>query len=324
MVSRNKNKSNNKNQANMETQKENKFEVKAAVKLLLTLFAISLLLSFLSSGFIEKQGNVAFIEIHDVISFDNQGSFGSTAASANDYVDLITSAEENPSIKVIVLDINSPGGEVVASKTIAKAISETNKPTIALIREVGASGAYWIASASDQIFADEASIVGSIGVIGSYVDLSGLLTRYNASYQRLVSGERKDTGTPFRKLTDDEEAYLQQKLDLIHDIFIKDVAKNRNIDVEKLKKLSDGSIFLGIEAKDLKLIDQLGGEREVKKYIESNFNITVEPVFYKTRRGFVDAILSSSSNIGYSVGTGIGNSLTQSAEADVKTTPFRS
>ena len=111
------------------------------------------------------------------------------------YLDL---AQRNPNIKGVLLEINSPGGTVVASKEIADKVKQMNKPVVSYIREIGTSGAYWIASSSNVIVADPLSITGSIGVIGSYLEFSQLLEKYGVTYQRLVSGSYKDTGSPFK------------------------------------------------------------------------------------------------------------------------------
>ena len=142
------------------------------------------------------------------------------------YLDL---AQRNPNIKGVLLEINSPGGTVVASKEIADKVKQMNKPVVSYIREIGTSGAYWIASSSNVIVADPLSITGSIGVIGSYLEFSELLEKYGVTYQRLVSGSYKDTGSPFKELTEEEKKILQSKIDLIHLRFVTDVSKNKNL-----------------------------------------------------------------------------------------------
>ena len=156
-------------------------------------------------------GNVAVIPIKGVIMIDSEDSlFATSVASSTDIVKLIEKAESDPSIEAIVFDINSPGGAPVASAEIARAIAEAEKPTVAVIREVGASGAYWAASAADHIIANEVSITGSIGVLASYLEYGDLLAEYNVSYTRFVSGEHKDMGSPYREMTNEEEEIYQQ------------------------------------------------------------------------------------------------------------------
>jgi protease-4 len=186
---------------------------------------------FVSSSDVQSLGNVAYIRITGPIVADAPTGFlAEEVASSTDIVELIEMASEDEEIKAILLEINSPGGTAVASYEIAEAVRLANKTTVAWIREAGASGAYWIATATDHVVANPVSIVGSIGVISSYIDFSGTLERYNASYQRLVSGKYKDMGSPFKKLTGEEEKIFQENLDIIRDVFIEEVAANRGMD----------------------------------------------------------------------------------------------
>ncbi|MCX8147084.1 MAG: signal peptide peptidase SppA, partial [Candidatus Woesearchaeota archaeon] len=199
-------------------------------------------------------------------------------------------AEKDSQIKAILLDINSPGGSAVATDEIANAIKRCNKTTVAVIRETGTSGAYWIASAADYVIANRMSVTGSIGVIGSYFELSGLLERYNITYERLVSGEYKDIGTPFKELTLEERKKLQGIIDEIHEDFINAIAENRNMSKEKIKEIATGEFFTGKKAKELGLVDELGGMDEAEKYIEKKLNITVKIRKYEKPISFSDLL----------------------------------
>ena len=121
------------------------------------------------------QGNVAVIAVKGMITVDQLPGFAMDyTAASTEIVSLIEEASENPRIEAIILDINSQGGSPVGSDEIAQAVKKTNKTTVSVIRELGASGAYWIASASDHVIANRMSITGSIGVVGSYLEFSGL------------------------------------------------------------------------------------------------------------------------------------------------------
>ena len=159
------------------------------------------------------------------------GLFGIGGVVSTTIAGYLKKAKENPRIKAIVVEINSPGGTVVASKEIAAAVEDakTKKPVIAWIREVGASGGYWVASSADHIIADEMSITGSIGVLGSYLSFGGLIEDYNVSYERLVGGQYKDAGSPFKDLSAEERELLQERINIIHDAFIRKVAKDRKM-----------------------------------------------------------------------------------------------
>ncbi|MEK6867565.1 MAG: signal peptide peptidase SppA, partial [Nanoarchaeota archaeon] len=210
-----------------------------------------------------KAGNVAVIPIKGVIMINEDDSlFATGVTSSTSVVALIEKAEQDETIEAIVFDINSPGGSPVASAEIARAIKESSKPTVAVIREVGASGAYWAASAADHIIANEVSITGSIGVLASYLEYGNLLERYNVSYERFTAGKYKDMGTPYREMSPEEKTLYQSELDIMHEIFIAAVAENRGLTYDTVEPLATGQIYLGVQAVENGLIDQLGGKQE--------------------------------------------------------------
>jgi protease IV len=280
------------------------------VVLFLVLFMLIPISLILFNG--STVGNVAIIPIEGVIMGSGGSSFSQSIVNSQSIVELIKKADDNPSIKVILLEINSPGGSAVASDEIATAIKNTNKPTIALIREVGASGGYWVATATDHIIANRMSITGSIGVISSYLEFSGLMEEYGVSYQRLVAGNKKDIGTPLRKLSSKEEEILQKKLNKIHDYFIKEIAENRGLSVENVRKVATGEFYLGVEAKELNLIDQLGNKESVEKYIKETYSIEkITFVSYIQPTGFFDLFSGVFSKFFFNIGEGFGSKLMQ-------------
>lgn len=276
----------------------------------LGLIALGVISLFAGVDVESLSGNVALIHIDGVImgSEDSQSFFESTTSSL-DAVELIEKADKNPNIKAIILEINSPGGSAVASEEIANAVKKTNKTTVAWIREVGASGAYWIASSADHIVANRVSITGSIGVIASYLEFPGLLERYNVTYRRLVAGKYKDIGSPFKEMTSEEASVFQQNLDVIRDYFVSEVAKNRNLNKKDVDKIANGLFYLGSQAKDLGLVDELGGKDEVIKYIDGKEDITAEIAEYKKEKGILDLLSNAMGKQFYFMGKGLGSSL---------------
>ena len=254
-------------------------------------------------------GNVALIPIEGVIvGSENDFLFESAAVSA-DIIELIEKADKNPNIKAIIFEINSPGGSAVASEEIADAVKKTNKTTVAWIREVGASGAYWIASSTDHIVANRVSITGSIGVIASYLEFPGFLERYNVTYRRLVSGKYKDIGSPFREMTSEEQEIFQKNLDAIRDYFVSEVAKNRNMERKDVDKAANGLFYLGIQAKELKLVDELGGKDEAIAYAEKKEGIKAEIAEYRKEKGLLGLLSDVLSKHSFFVGRGIGSAM---------------
>ncbi len=277
---------------------------------ILGFIAVGILSLFVGVDFESLSGNVALIQIEGVIvgAEDSEFLFESVTNS-QDAVELIEKADANPSIKAIILEINSPGGSAVASEEIANAVRKTNKTTVAWIREIGTSGAYWVASAADHIVANRVSISGSIGVIASYLEFPGLLERYNVSYRRLVSGKYKDIGSPFKEMTEEEKEIFQQDLDSIRDYFVSEVAKNRNLNKKDVDKIANGLFYLGAQAKELGLVDELGGKDEVIAYIEKKERIKADVVEYEKEKTIFDILSKVLSKQSFFVGKGIGSSL---------------
>ncbi len=279
------------------------------VIVLLTIFSfgvVGCVVLFISSDGLET-GNVAVIPVKGIILGDKGTDLfatGYTVSSA--VVEQIEKAEKDPAIKAIIIEINSPGGSAVASAEIARVLQETNKPVVAVIREVGASGAYWVASAADHVIAHEVSITGSIGVFASYLQYGALLTRFNVSYERFVAGEHKDMASPYREMTSEEKELYQQTIDAMHTVFIREVANARNLNYETVEALATGQIYLGVQALDLGLVDQLGGKQEAYAYLNQTLGIEVIPVEYETEKSFLELLASVFQDSAFSVGTGIG------------------
>lgn len=240
-----------------------------------------------------------------------------TSDMATDFIKTFDKADEDITISAIIIDINSPGGAVAPSRELAVAVKNAKKPVVALIGETGASGGYWVASSADKIVADPISITGSIGVIGSYLQYSGLMEKYGVTYERLVSGKFKDAGSQYKDLTDDERAYLQGKIDIIQNLFVSDIAVNRNMPTESVSKLATGEIFFGTEAKNLGLIDILGGKPEAQKTAEELAGITSSHlVDMAPGKGVFSLLGVNMEQIAYFVGKGIGDSFNPTADAN--------
>lgn len=259
------------------------------------------------SHFGSSFGNkIVVVPLEGVITTASSGSFfNEGGVSSTKLVEEIKNLDKDESVKGVIFEIDSPGGTVVASQEIADAIKKMNKTNYAVIREVGASGAYWVASSTDKIIASPMSITGSIGVIGSYLEFSQLFEKYGVSYERLVSGKYKDTGVPYRNLTDDERALLQRKLDVVHEFFIEEVAKNRNMSVDAVRNVSTGEFFLGEEAKQIGLVDELGNRDTAVELMKKQLNLTDVNVVEERKEPSLFDILSG--KVAYQFGRGFGS-----------------
>ena len=259
----------------------------------------------------ELSGNVALIRINGVIMGSDSFSFGSVTNPRN-VVDLLEKAKKLPNIKSVLLVINSPGGSPVACEDITRevdSLKEGNKTVIALIKDMGTSGAYWIATSADFIVASNVSIVGSVGVYSSYLVFSGLMNKYGVYYNRLVSGDYKDIGTPLRNMSEEERKIFNERLRLIHEYFLNDVVKRRNLSEEEKKEVSKALFYTGGQALNLGLIDKVGGKKEVLDYLRNIMDEEPVIVEFKTKTGFIESLSSvlfkSNIFLGYGLGLGI-------------------
>jgi protease-4 len=286
-------------------KKDNRF-LKALV-ILAFLILLSLALGRLIKS-IPARNTIAVIPIEGAILSDFSSSpFSEKTASAKEILDFLDKANQDKSVKGIILEINSPGGSALASKEVVDKVKSIEKPIVSWIREVGASGAYWIASASDSIIADELSITGSIGVISSYLEFSGLMDEYGVKYEQLTTGRYKDIQSPYKELTLEEKDILMQKLKIIHKTFADDVSKNRKRDITGL---DTGLFYLGKEALDLGLIDSLGGKDLAINITKQLANITeAELVIYERKVGLSALLEKFGASAFYSFGSGFSSAL---------------
>lgn len=180
----------------------------------------------------------------------------------------IRKANEDPKIKAILVEVDSGGGSPVGGEEISRAIENSDKPVVALVRGAGLSAAYWAISSADKVFASKNSDVGSIGVTSSYLNNTAKNSKDGYGYEQLSAGKYKDSGSPDKPLTTEERALFLRDINIVYANFIEAVSKNRNIPLEKVKSFADGSAVLGERAKALGLIDEIGGINEVEKHLE--------------------------------------------------------
>jgi protease-4 len=181
-------------------------------------------------------------------------------ATARSVLEKLQEAKENDQVVGILLDVNSPGGSVVASQEMYDAIKSLRdkKPVVAYVREMAASGAYYASASATKIVANRGSMVGSIGVIMSTVEATQLLNWLKVKPVTIKTGKLKDTGSPTREWTPEDVQYLQELINKTREQFVTDVREGRAVPEESLKKMSDGRVVLGSEALELKLVDALG------------------------------------------------------------------
>ena len=206
---------------------------------------------------------VLVMEISGVISSDNKEGFYTSPGMLATVKEELERAGKDEHVKAIVIKINSPGGTVTASDIIyheLKTFKAARKiPVVASIMDVGASGGYYIAAAADAVMAHPSSVTGSIGVIMLTVNAKGLLEKVGVETNAVTSGPRKDMGSPFRAMLPEERAIFQGVIDNFYHRFLQIVQEGRpNLNGETIKKLADGRIYSGEQAKASGLVDEIG------------------------------------------------------------------
>ncbi len=227
---------------------------------------------------LSTEDRIALIRIEGVI-VDSQATVGE-----------LKKFGENPSIKAIVLRIDTPGGGVVPSQEIYDAVKrvrdKSNKAVIASMGSVAASGGYYIAAATDRIVANPGTLTGSIGVIMETANLEGLLQKIGVEGVIIKSGKYKDVGSPLRKMSAEERGLLQAVMDDVHKQFIEAVAEGRSMELRAAQVLADGRIFTGRQAKEAKLVDELGDLEDAIQLAAEVVGIEGEPKVVEPRRRF--------------------------------------
>jgi len=205
---------------------------------------------------------------------------------------------DDDSIKAIILRVNSPGGGVAASEEIYRAVKrirdDKKKRIVASISTVGASGAYYVSSATNKIYADNGSVVGSIGVIAEWVNYGDLMKWAKLKPEVLKVGALKDTGDPSREMTPEERTYMQSLIDNMYGQFVQAVADGRHAKTDDIKKIADGRVWTGQEALSIHLIDQIGDFQNAVDDTAKTVGIKGEPVLVrpdKDRKTLADLLV---------------------------------
>ncbi len=243
--------------------------VLGAFALLFAVFAA--LIFFISSKYGDNKG---FSLAHKIGVIEVLGPITTSKQVVQD----LKTFERDESIKAIVLRVDSPGGGVGPSQEIYAAIKALkNKPVVVSMGSVAASGGYYVAAPAAHVFANPGTITGSIGVIMEFPDIANLLEKIGLNRRVIKSGQFKDIGSPVREMTTAEQELLQNLIDDVYLQFVEAVASGRNMDIDAVKALADGRIFSGRQAKELGLVDELGGLQAAIEYSARRVGIVGEP-----------------------------------------------
>ena len=186
---------------------------------------------------------------------------GERGIDADKVVKLLRKYDRDDDVRAVVVRIDSPGGEVAPSQEIYSALRNLRKKkkVVASLGNLAASGGYYIAAAADQIYASPGTLTGSIGVIWTHFNVRGLLEAVKIEETTIKAGKYKDTLSPYRPLNELDREELQAISEDTYGQFIRDVAEGRGLKEEEVRKLAEGRIYTGRRAKDLRLVDELGG-----------------------------------------------------------------
>ena len=249
---------------------------------LFVLAVFSLVYLTLHAGGTEASGFSGFGDRIGVVDLDG------VILSPQPVVGQLKKFGDDSSIKAIIIHVNSPGGGVAASEEIYREVKrirdEKKKRIVVSIETVGASGAFYVASASNKIYADKGSIVGSIGVIAQWVNYGDLLKWAKLKDVVIKTGEFKDTGNPARDLTPAEQAYMQSLIDNMFGQFIQAVADGRKMKFDDVKAIANGKVWTGEQALSMRLIDQVGDFESAVNDTAKSVGIKGEPTLVRPDR----------------------------------------
>ena len=239
----------------------------------LIVFVLSVIRAFLGRPFGERIG---VVEIEGVISESRQT------------MDDIIRFKEDPSIKGVIIRINSPGGSVGPTQEIYREVVKLKekKKVFVSMGSLCASGGYYVAAAGEKVYANPSSITGSIGVIMQSVILEDLMKKIGLKSNTIKAGDLKDAGSPFKEMTPEERAYLNEVVKNIHEQFIKDIADGRKMDLEKTRKLADGRVYTGLQAQDAGLVDAIGNFYDTVDSLKKELKIKGKPELVYTEKPF--------------------------------------
>ena len=200
---------------------------------------------------IGRGSGVAVVEFHGIIGSQIRASV---------YARLLDSIARNKRYRALLLDIDSPGGSAHGSEVLHRSLQRVaeNKPVVAYVRGLGASGAYYLCCAASQVFALPTAMVGSIGVIYLRPVMEQLLARVGVEFSIFKGGKFKDMSGFWRSPTPEESERFQGLIDEIYDNFVSVVAAGRSLEPERVRELATGEIYTGLRGKELGLVDHIG------------------------------------------------------------------
>jgi len=250
---------------------------------------------FLENVVIEGKGmnKILVLSVNGVIqdTGDVTSFFQSAGYQHQSFLKMIEKAEEDKTVKGIILKVNSPGGGVVESAEIHKKLTDlkeaTDKPIYVSMGAMAASGGYYISAPADKIFATPDTMTGSLGVIMQGVNFSELAEKYGVKFETIKSGPYKDIMSSYRDMTDEERQIMQTMVDNAYQGFVDVIADGRNMSEAEVRKIADGRIYDGRQAMENHLIDELGYFEDTVEAMKKDYDLgDINVVEYTANFGF--------------------------------------
>ncbi|QPC47233.1 signal peptide peptidase SppA [Mangrovibacillus cuniculi] len=222
--------------------------------------------------------SIALLTVDGVIQDTNAPSqlFESVSYNHDQFIEQLEHIAESDDFKGAVISVNTPGGGVMESAQIHKKIQEVQKagkPVYISMGAMAASGGYYIAAPADKIFASQETLTGSLGVIMQSINFEGLAEKYGVDFVTIKSGPYKDIMSSYREMTDEERNILQGMVDRSYDGFVKVISEGRGMSEQDVRRIADGRIYDGYQAKELNLIDEFGYEEDAIQALKKDHNL---------------------------------------------------
>jgi len=244
------------------------------------LFGLFLVFSFV---YFLMKGSMWKDNEHDVFSSGKSGEYVAeielkgVIMDSHKILKQLKAAEEEKDIKAVVLRLNSPGGSVAPSQEIYEAVKAFPKPLVVSMESVAASGAFYVAAGAKHVYANAGTLTGSIGVIMEFINLKKLYEWAKVERFTINTGKFKDSGSEYRDMRPDERAYFQSLVSDTLEQFKAAVAEGRHMTPEEVTAIADGRVFSGMQAKKLKLVDDIGTFKDALAYIAKEAKIKGTP-----------------------------------------------
>lgn len=234
-------------------------------------------------------GKIGIIEVQGMI------------VDSREFIEQLHEFRDNDRIRAVVLRIDSPGGVVGPSQEMYEEVRKftQKKKLVVSMGSLAASGGYYIAAPANMIVANPGTVTGSIGVLMKLSNIQGLLGKVGLNSFVLKSGKFKDSGSPVRPMTKEDEQVLQGVIDSMHGQFVKAVAEGRKIPVEEIRIIADGRIFSGEQALQFKLVDRLGNLQDAVSEAAKMAGIKGEPELVyppEKKKSLLDFIIEGTSD----------------------------